>query len=81
MGSHGEQTYNLAEASVSDLSSWLEEVLFYKAETKAATFWFLHFSTRLSVQCRAQILPWWLMLGLNQGVLVLYSLCIVMVTL
>jgi hypothetical protein len=66
VGSHGEQTYNLAEASVSDLSSWLEEVLFYKAETKAASFWFLHFLTRLT--CRAMP-PF------------LYSLCIVMVTL
>jgi hypothetical protein len=28
VGSHGEQTYNLTEASVSDLSSWLEEVIF-----------------------------------------------------
>jgi hypothetical protein len=26
LGSHGEQTYNLTDASVSDLSSWLEEV-------------------------------------------------------
>jgi hypothetical protein len=38
LGSQGEKTYNLTDASVSDLSSWLEEVNYKKKQKKNILF-------------------------------------------